>query len=203
MHTSSELPDPYYSIPLAHNYSIPVLRLHQHSKRHTSCCDIPVMKSNVPAIPSETDTPSNRTSLHEVVVNLVLMREHAVDTIRLTRIRVDALGQELTHTTRESNGHLTCEQLSAFEDKMETLQTQLLKAQQVQALTSHILDVVIRWPSSNLDMRTIRKEARMRLQARLEMDDDGRRRNDDYDSFPSDPETAMSSLMSLLTKMAV
>ncbi|KAG5363147.1 hypothetical protein CJU89_2306 [Yarrowia sp. B02] len=142
------------------------------------------------------------TSLHDVVVNLVLMREHAMDTIRLTRIRVDALGQEISHTTRETNGHLTCEQLSAFEDKMETLQTQLLKAQQVQALTSHFLDVVIRWPSSNLDMRTIRKEARQRLQARLEIEDDENDTND-YDTFPSDPETAMSGLMTLLTRLTV
>lgn len=140
------------------------------------------------------------TSLHDVVVNLVLTREHAMDTIRLTRIRVDALGQELTHTTRVTNGHLTCEQLSAFEDKMETLQEQLLKAQQVQALTSHFLDVVIRWPNSNLDMRTIRKEARLRLQARLQTDEE---EIGGYDMFPSDPETAMSGLMSLLTQMAV
>lgn len=126
-----------------------------------------------------------------------------MDQIRLTRIRVDALGQELTHTTRETNGHLTCEQLSAFEEKMETLQTELLKAQQVQALASHFIDVVIRWPSSNLDMRTIRKEARLRLQARLEMESGENEGDHEDHSFPSDPESAMSGLMALLTKMAV
>lgn len=118
-----------------------------------------------------------------------------MDKLRLTRLQVDALGQELANTTRETQGQLTCAQISAFEHKMESLQAQLLKAQQVQGLTSHFLDVVIRWPHTNLDMRAIRREAKQQLEARLQADE--------FEPFPEDPENVISGLMSLLSTMSV